>query len=320
MCYHYKTTMRRWHRCFSSHDPFDPFIMSSCTIVGFFELTHGIRTCTDIKKADGTTFATWHVYYDTSVICSDSVSLPAELRKYSPPKEPILANDTVAFVVAKLNVPQAAGKESKDSDPQTGNVLLEALHIVPIPGDPTVDSYQAHLPDFVRPLIFALGTIAANPEGPADGVVTFPLAVFDFVRGGMKECTLRYVLCMLVLTTDATLSDSDSISLLRCILDKSAPQWRNLPMPRQGAVIEFMGRCSEPTAIGHLFVDIESIVFCTTPSSPSSPSSPTANHGQDRGSNNSKCRKFGPRAAPHDALVNEPVAFTDLEHNTNSIS
>ena len=122
--------------------------------------------------------------------------------KYSPPKEPILANDTVAFVVAKLNVPQAAGKESKDPEPQTGNVLLEALHVVPIPGDPTVDGYQAHLPDFIRLLIFALSTIAANPEGPADGVVTFPLAVFDFVRGGMKECTLRYVLCVLVLTAD----------------------------------------------------------------------------------------------------------------------
>ena len=91
-------------------------------------------------------------------------------------------------------------------------------------------------------------------------------------------------------------------------------------MPRQGAVIEFMGRCSEQTAINHLFVDIESIVFCTTPFSPSSPSSPTANRGQDRGSNNSKHRKFGPCAAPCDALINEPVAFTDLEHNTNSIS
>ena len=65
-----------------------------------------------------------------------------------------------------------------------------------------INGYQAHLPDFIRPLIFALGTIAANPEGPADGVVTFPLAVFDFVRGGMKECTLRYVLSVLVLTAD----------------------------------------------------------------------------------------------------------------------
>ena len=204
MCSPYKTTMRRSHCRFSSNHPFDCFIMSSCTIVGFFELTHGIRTRTDIKKADGTTLATWHVYYDTSVICSDSVSLPAELHKYSPPKEPILANDTVAFVVAKLNIPQAAGKESKDPEPQTGNVLLEALHVVPIPGDPTVDGYQAHLPDFIRPLIFALGTIAANPEGPADGVVIFPLAVFDFVRGGMKECTLRYVLGVLVLTADPT--------------------------------------------------------------------------------------------------------------------
>ena len=79
--------------------------MSFCTIVGFFELTHGIHMCTDIKKADGMMFTTWHIYYDTSVICLDSVSLPAKLHKYSPPKVPILANNTVAFVVAKLNVP-----------------------------------------------------------------------------------------------------------------------------------------------------------------------------------------------------------------------
>ena len=67
-----------------------------------------------------------------------------------------------------------------------------------------VDGYQAHLPNFVMPLIFALSTIVANPEGPADGVVTFPLAVFDFIQGGMKECTLQCVICMVMLITDAT--------------------------------------------------------------------------------------------------------------------
>jgi hypothetical protein len=163
---------------------------SSCTIVGFFELTHGHRVRTDTKRTDGTSFGTYHVYYDSSVICSETVSLPAEIRKYSPPSEVALPENTVAFVVAKVNVPAGKGP---------GNVLLEAWHVAPVPGDPTSDGYDERPPDFCRPLIFALGTVGAGHDGPAGGAVMFPVTVSDYVRGSVKEMTIRYASSMLTL-------------------------------------------------------------------------------------------------------------------------
>jgi hypothetical protein len=165
--------------------------MSSCSIVGFLELTHGRRVRTDVKKADGTSFGKYQVYYNSSVICSETVSLPAEIRKYSPASEVVLPENTVAFVVAKMNVPTGKGPTS---------VLLEAWHITPVPGDPASDGYDDLAPDFCRPLVFALGTVGTGHDGPADGVVSFPVAVSDYVQGGVKEMTVRYASAILILS------------------------------------------------------------------------------------------------------------------------
>ena len=142
---------------------------------------------TETKRADGSLVMTHHDYYETCVVCSDDVSMPAEIRKYAPPKHPILQDDTVAFVVAKLNVPTATGPGS------SGTVLIEAWHVAPMPRDPTSDDYNAGMPDFFRPLVLGLGVVAAGHDGLAGGAVTFPVTVFDYVQGGMKEMTVRYV-------------------------------------------------------------------------------------------------------------------------------
>ena len=99
-------------------------------------------------------------------------------------KEPILRENTVAFVVAKLCVPMGEGPT---------DLLLEAWHIAPVPGDPVNDDYDARLIDFEMPLVFALGTVGTVPDGVSGGVITFPVTVTDFVRGSVRETVLRYV-------------------------------------------------------------------------------------------------------------------------------
>jgi hypothetical protein len=169
--------------CFSRSNPTHcSFIMSSCCIIGFFELMHGRRVDTDVNKPDGSVVTTKHDFYETCVVCSDAISMPAELRKYSPVKEVILRDKTVAYVVAKLNVPPAGGP-----------LLLEAWHVAPVPGDPSSIDYNAHIPDFERPIVIGLGIVSAGPDGPPGGAVTFPVTVSDYVRGGVKESTVRYV-------------------------------------------------------------------------------------------------------------------------------
>jgi hypothetical protein len=92
-----------------------------------------------------------------------------------------LPEKSVAFVVAKVNAPSGSS---------LGDILLEAWHIAPVPGNPASDGYDECPPDFCRPLVFALGTVAAGHDGPAGGAVTFPVTVSDYVRGAVKEMTI----------------------------------------------------------------------------------------------------------------------------------
>ena len=141
---------------------------------------NGHRVETQNKKMDGSIVVTNHDVYTSCVICSDSISMPAEVRKYSTSKDIILQDKTVAYIVAKLNVPPAGGP-----------ILIEAWHVAPVPGDPSSDEYNSHIPDFLRPIVVGLGVVAAGPDALPGGAVTFPVTVSDYVRGGVKESTVR---------------------------------------------------------------------------------------------------------------------------------
>jgi hypothetical protein len=143
-----------------------------------------------VTRSDGNSSAIWHVYYDTCLICSQGPAIPTELRKYSPVNNTTLQDDTVAFVVARAFAPPRG---------VFGKVLLDAYHIVPMPGDPSSDSYDEQLPDFPNPLVFAMGVVTSRPAtcdtvpGLPGSVMTFTLTLSEYVRGGAKESTLEYV-------------------------------------------------------------------------------------------------------------------------------
>lgn len=87
-------------------------LMSSCTIVGFFELRNWHPRSTDIKKSDGTMYKILHLHYNSDMICLKDMSLPAEIQQYMSMKELILCKNTAAFVVIKLCVPMGRGPTS----------------------------------------------------------------------------------------------------------------------------------------------------------------------------------------------------------------
>jgi hypothetical protein len=113
-----------------------PSLMLSFTIVGFFALTSG-RCLQTIRP--GTTTRTWHAHYTTTVQCVSLPYVPADLHIYSPMNDILHPNNTIAFVVAKVHVPQS------------GDILLDAIRIVPCLGDPSLDSYDDTVLDFQFP-------------------------------------------------------------------------------------------------------------------------------------------------------------------------
>lgn len=58
--------------------------------------------------------------------------------------------------------------------------------------------------------------------------------------------------------------------LNRCIINKPAPRWANVPIPSASSLIFFIGMCSYVSMSGQLALDIDNIVFCPTSNAPSS--------------------------------------------------
>ena len=157
--------------------------MTTFIISGFFALSSGRRVRTEVPRSNGTSQGVYYVHYDTTVQCSQSGPISAEIRKYSPPGECVIPDDTIAYVVAKAYVPAST---------QSGLVLLEAIHIAPEPGNPNSEMYQDSVPDFPFPIVFAEGTVCEEPNTEGGSVVLFALAVSDYIRGGNKKSTLQY--------------------------------------------------------------------------------------------------------------------------------
>ncbi|KAF8467063.1 hypothetical protein DFH94DRAFT_686031 [Russula ochroleuca] len=129
-----------------------------------------------------------------------------------------------------------------------GDVLLDAVRLAPFPGDPSLDDYDDYLPEFFLPLIFGVGSVSGSHTDLLNGQVCFPVLVAEYVRGCIRQSTIL------------------------CILNKASARWANVPVPTQGSVISFMGACLQVTLSRQLSVEIENIMFCSSPSTASSTS------------------------------------------------
>ncbi|KIK11994.1 hypothetical protein PISMIDRAFT_47046, partial [Pisolithus microcarpus 441] len=156
--------------------------MSSTIIVGFFALAGGEHVKT--VKANSLT-ATYHCVYNTVIQCTSGVLFPASLRVYSPYKDMVLPDDMVVFVIAKASIPASVPEQT---------ILLEAMWVVAVPGDPTSETYEASVPDFPYPVVIGLGSVSSQPRVLSDGTSrAFTVLSSDYVRDSRLESSVRWV-------------------------------------------------------------------------------------------------------------------------------
>ncbi|KAH9948376.1 hypothetical protein B0H21DRAFT_690211 [Amylocystis lapponica] len=201
--------------------------MSTLTTFGFFGLGAGRRASARTRNGNTTFFC----YYTTTLQCSAGGMIPAELRVYSPRDDVPLADDTIAFVVARLFVPL------------NGTALLDAYSLFPVPGDPASDAYEAAIPDMPYPFVYGLGIVRSKWAPLPDGTSkAFTVDVHERVRDEQKPTSVQ------------------------CVFPGGTPRWQTVPVPNPNSYIHFMGTCARISSEGGLSVDIESIVFNVGPS------------------------------------------------------
>ncbi|KAH7919836.1 hypothetical protein BV22DRAFT_996804, partial [Leucogyrophana mollusca] len=143
------------------------------TLFGFLCLAAGRRLNT---TKPGAPSKTYHAFYATALQCSSGSSVPAEIRVYSPFNDIVHPDNTVAFVVAKAYFPN------------NDTVLLDASHVIAMPGNPASEDYEASLPDCAVPFLLALGSVPSKFELLPDGVSkAFNVVGSDFIRDGVKS-------------------------------------------------------------------------------------------------------------------------------------
>ena len=152
--------------------------MSSFTILGFFALASGRRVQT---TKPGTHKQTYHAHYTTTIQCINSLYLPADLRIYSPMNDVLHPDDTIAFVVARIHVPRS------------GNILLDAIRIVPCPGDPSHEYYEETVPNFQFPMIYRLGVVSSLPEMLPNNSTAFSVTLTEYVHNSNQRSKVLYV-------------------------------------------------------------------------------------------------------------------------------
>ncbi len=102
--------------------------------------------------------STWFNFYSTTIQCSDNTSAPpAEIRIYGPPGDVPLPENTIAFVLAKVHIPDS------------GSILLDAICMYAIPGNPQSSDYEERAPDIVHPYIYGIGSTLGKAKSLVDG-------------------------------------------------------------------------------------------------------------------------------------------------------
>ncbi|KIM57181.1 hypothetical protein SCLCIDRAFT_29026 [Scleroderma citrinum Foug A] len=209
--------------------------MSSFTLIGFFALAGG--KCVVSTKSSKVHYC----FYTTSIQCTAGIDIPAEIHIYSPYNDVPHPKDTIAFVIAKAFCPP------------NDTALLNAYHLIPVPGNPTETEYQMqHVPDCPYPFVSGIGAVSSTEVLP-DGVTkAFSVLVGDYIRDGTKSSTVQ------------------------CTFNSSKPQWSNTPLPNANSSIHFFGTVADVSSAGTICIDIENIAMNIGPNTNESASPQTS--------------------------------------------
>jgi len=182
--------------------------MSYFIISGFFAVANGRRVPSTSRT--GAAPSLTHlpfIIYDSAVSCTNGDVVPAAIRIYSHPGEPIAPNNTIFFLNAKAAIER--------NQP----LMLDALLMSAVPGSPDDKDYEDAVPDFAAPIVYAIGSVRGSSTTLEDGKSrSTPLRTADFVRDSLRH------------------------SSLLCIFDGS-PRWANSPSPSSGSCLGVVGLC-----------------------------------------------------------------------------
>ncbi|KAL0952712.1 hypothetical protein HGRIS_006948 [Hohenbuehelia grisea] len=144
-----------------------------------------------------------------------------------------------AFVVAKAPLP-----------PSFTTIVLDALHIYPIPGNPNDDAYDDHLPDAQFPFVLGLGHVTSKADALDDGSKVFNVTSNEFVRGGARSSTVQ------------------------CAFASANKRWANATTPSPNSNVLYFGIVSNITSSGVTFAStlttLSSMFLASPPSHPMS--------------------------------------------------
>jgi hypothetical protein len=93
----------------------------------------------------------------------------------------------------------------------------------------------------------------------------------------------------------------DSLGNYRCILNKPAARWANVPIPTQESLINFLAMFSHVTNLtmgGQLSVDIENIVFCPASSTVANTEYSAESEGSSPSAKRHKYSSYAPARVP----------------------
>ena len=153
--------------------------MSSFIIVGFFAVKSGRRVVSQRVVNDNTVKSNY-IHYQTALQCTANVSYPAEIRVFATSQSTILPDNSVVHVLAKAEINPGA------------DAFLEATTFAVIPGDPSTDDYEDHIPDEPYAHVFILGQVMK--ESPLDAKVTaYTIMASDYLNDRPTQSLIQFV-------------------------------------------------------------------------------------------------------------------------------
>lgn len=138
-----------------------------------------------ITKPDTTT-STRYCYYNSSVQCSHGPDITAEIRTFSPAADPHVYPDiTVAFII---------GSAWMEKSPRP-RILIDADHIIVMPGDPSSEDYDEEMPHFCCPIVIAVDQVINTHQMMQENhtETEVDVSVSDYVRGNIQHSILQCV-------------------------------------------------------------------------------------------------------------------------------
>lgn len=114
--------------------PFLPAIMSAFILTGFLGVANNRRDSRLTKNRSGKEVRSYHTYYSTALHTAQGQSNEVELRVWNSSSDTFYPDDTILYTMAKMYAPP--------NQP----FLLEAMHVAPVPGDPSLENISPRCP------------------------------------------------------------------------------------------------------------------------------------------------------------------------------